>query len=130
MSGRPFVILAVDDNELNIELVSHVLEAAGHTVRVAASGPEAIAAVGHEAPDLILLDIGLPGMDGYEVLRALRNDPATAAIPVVALTAYAMSGDDQRALEAGFDGYIAKPIDVKTFAREVIGILEAKRGRS
>jgi CheY-like chemotaxis protein len=120
-------IFVVDDNQLNVELARHVLEAAGHAVRTAASGPEALAAIRRDPPDLILLDIGLPGMDGYMVLESLRNDPATVAIPVVAVTAYAMAGDEQRALAAGFDGYLHKPIDVRTFAQAVTGILEAKR---
>jgi len=129
MSGPP-VVFVVDDNPLNLELVSDVLEAAGFRVRQAISGPDALAAVRREAPDLLLLDIGLPGMDGYAVLRALRADPATAAILTVALTAYAMAGDQQRVLDAGFDGYLTKPIDTKTFAKAVSAILEARSATS
>ena len=128
MSGRPVSVFVVDDNPLNLELVTDVLEAAGHAVRRAGSAPDALAAVRREPPDLILMDIGLPGMDGYEALRALRADPATAAIPVVALTAYAMAGDRERAREAGFDGYITKPIDTRSFARAVLGVLEGRGG--
>lgn len=125
MNGPP-VIFVVDDNPLNLELVSDVLEAAGFRVRQAISGADALAAVRREAPALLLLDIGLPGMDGYAVLRALRSDPATAAILTVALTAYAMEGDQRRVLDAGFDGYLTKPIDTRTFAQSVTAILAAR----
>ena len=130
MSGRPPVVLVVDDNQHNLELVTDLLEAAGYVVRQAISGPDALAAVRREAPDLLLLDIGLPGMDGYTVLRALRNDPATAALPAVALTSYAMAGDERRALAAGFDGYLTKPINTRTFAQAVTAILEAGSART
>jgi CheY-like chemotaxis protein len=122
------VILVVDDNRLNLELATDILEAAGYGVRQAASGPEAMALVKAEPPGLILMDIGLPGMDGYAVLDALRADPGTAAIPVVALTAYAMAGDEQRALAAGFDEYITKPIDTKGLPRAVARLLAGKGG--
>lgn len=127
MIHRAPVVFVVDDNPLNLELVSDVLEAAGHVVRQASSGAEALQAVRSDAPDLILMDIGLPGMDGYEVLRALRGDPATAAIPVVALTAYAMAGDELQARESGFDGYITKPINTRSFAQTVSRLLEQPR---
>ncbi|HYN20665.1 MAG TPA: response regulator, partial [Thermoanaerobaculia bacterium] len=124
MSVRPATVLVVDDNQLNLELVTLVLEAAGHVVRLARSGPDALEAIRREAPELILLDIGLPGMDGYAVLRALKDDRATARIPVVALTAYAMAEDEQRALQSGFDGYITKPFDVRTLAQTLARILD------
>jgi len=123
---RSPVVFVVDDNPLNLELVTDVLEAAGHVVRRASSGPEALAAVRQNSPDLILMDIGLPGMDGYAVLRALRGDPGTADIPVVALTAYAMAGDERQARESGFDGYITKPIDTRSFAQTVLGVLRER----
>ena len=129
MTQRSLVVLVVDDNPINLELVKVVLEAAGHVVRQAGSGSGALAAVQQETPDLVLTDIGLPGMDGYALLKALRNGPA-GAIPVVALTAYAMEGDEQRAVEAGFDGYFTKPINTRTFAGEVLGVIEAKEARS
>jgi CheY-like chemotaxis protein len=129
MTHRSLVVLVVDDNPINLELVKVVLEAAGHVVRQAGSGSGALAAVQQETPDLVLTDIGLPGMDGYALLKALRNGPA-APIPVVALTAYAMEGDEQRAVEAGFDGYFTKPINTRTFAGEVLEVIEAKEARS
>ena len=130
MNADSLNVLAVDDNQLNLELVGHVLEAAGHLVRTASSGPEALEAVRRETPDVILLDIGLPVMDGYQVLAELRKDPSTAAIPVVALTAYAMAADEHRAREAGFDGFLPKPIEVRTLAQSITAILEARGGRA
>ena len=122
------VILVVDDNRLNLELATDVLEAAGYGVRQAGSGPEAIAIARADRPQLILMDIGLHDMDGYAALRALRDEPSTAEILVVALTAYAMAGDEQRALAAGFDGYITKPIDTKGLPKAVAGLLAGKAG--
>ena len=122
------VILVVDDNRLNLELATDVLEAAGYGVRQAGSGPEAIALARAEQPQLILMDIGLPGMDGYATLRALRGDAGTAGIPVAALTSYAMAGDEERALAAGFDGYITKPIDTKGLPKTVAVLLAGKAG--
>lgn len=122
------VILVVDDNRLNLELATDVLEAAGYGVRQAGSGPEAIAIALNEQPQLILMDIGLPDMDGYSALKALRGEPATTDILVVALTAYAMAGDEDRALAAGFDGYITKPIDTKGLPKAVATLLAGKAG--
>jgi len=122
------VILVVDDNRLNLELATDVLEAAGYGVRQAGSGPEAIAIARAEQPQLILMDIGLPDMDGYAALRALRDEPSTVDIPVVALTAYAMAGDEERALAAGFDGYITKPIDTKGLPKAVAALLAGRAG--
>lgn len=116
-------ILVVDDNQLNLELITEVLEGAGYAVHQAASGREALTAARQQRPQLILMDIGMPEMDGYAVLRALRDDAVTAAIPVLAVTAFAMDGDQQRALRAGFDGYLTKPIDVRTLPRSVAQVL-------
>jgi two-component system, cell cycle response regulator DivK len=126
MIRRSSLVLVVDDNPLNLELVTDVLEAAGHVVRQASSGAEVLATVRQDTPDLILMDIGLPGMDGYAILRALRGDPLTASIPVVALTAYAMDGDEQQVQEAGFDGYITKPINTRSFPHTVAGMLQQR----
>ena len=130
MTHRSLVVLVVDDNPINLELVKVVLEAAGHVVRQAGSGSGALAAVRQETPDLVLTDIGLPGMDGYGLLEALRTDPANSMIPVVALTAYAMDGDEQRARAAGFDGYFTKPINTRTFAGEVVEVIAAREAGS
>lgn len=122
-------VLVVDDNHLNMELVTDVLAAAGYTIRQAGSAEEALDAARAEHPDLILMDIGLPGMDGHAAVRALKGNPATRHIPVVALTASAMAGDKDRALQSGFDGYITKPIHTRGLVETVGRVLEAKETR-
>jgi CheY-like chemotaxis protein len=113
------VILVVEDNEANQLLVQAVLELEGYRVELAGSAPEALDQLRASAPDLILMDIQLPGEDGLALTRQLKANPTTADIPVVALTAHAMSGDRDLALKAGCVGYIAKPIDTRTFGAEV-----------
>ena len=115
MSARK--ILVVEDNDMNMQLVEYLLEEGGYEIVKAASGEEALAITrdAGTAPDLILMDIHLPGMDGLSVVRAMKTDDRTRHIPILALTAHAMRGDKDRFLEAGCDGYISKPIDVKTF---------------
>lgn len=117
------LILLVEDNDRNRKLVKDVLEHAGLRVMVARTGAEGLDEAKRHTPDLVLLDVGLPDTDGVSVLAELRADPLTSAIPVVAVTAYAMAGDKENLLRSGFDGYIAKPIDVKTFATEIAGYL-------
>lgn len=112
-------ILSIEDNEQNLYLVRFLLEARGHQVSEARSGPAGIAAAQTRPPELILLDIQLPEMDGYAVARALRGNPALAAVPIVAVTSYALDGDRHRALTAGCDAYIEKPIDPDSFGAEV-----------
>ena len=118
-------ILLIEDNEQNRYLVTFLLQARGWEVAHAADGPAGLMLAGEIAPALILLDIQLPGMDGYAVARALRANPKLAAIPVVAVTSYAMPGDRERCIEAGCTGYLEKPIDPQTFAAEVEAMLEA-----
>ena len=118
-------ILLIEDNEQNRYLVTFLLQARGWEVAHAADGPAGLMLAGEIAPALILLDIQLPGMDGYAVARALRANPKLAAIPVVAVTSYAMSGDRERCIEAGCTGYLEKPIDPQTFVAEVEAMLEA-----
>ena len=113
------LILVVEDNEANQMLVSAVLELEGYEVRIAGSAPEALEQMSDRVPDLILMDIQLPGQDGLSFTRQLKADAATAAIPIVALTAHAMSGDRSVALSAGCAGYISKPIDTRTFGSQV-----------
>jgi two-component system, cell cycle response regulator DivK len=120
-------ILVVEDNPLNLELVREVLESAGMGIVDARNGPDGLRIATEKHPALILLDIRLPGMDGYAVLRQLKSNPKTADIPVVALTAQAMVGDKEQTLAAGFDHYIAKPIDTRTLAGEVRQLLERHR---
>jgi CheY-like chemotaxis protein len=121
-------ILLIEDNEQNRYLATFLLERRGHEVVPAADGPLGIDLAGRIRPDLILLDIQLPGIDGYAVARALKSDPATRSVPVVAVTSYAMAGDRERSMEAGCDGYIEKPIDPETFASEIERFL-GKPGR-
>jgi two-component system cell cycle response regulator DivK len=113
------VILVVEDNERNLKLLRDVLEYAGYDVRVARTGEDAITLAVKEPPDLVLMDLQLPGIDGMEALRRLRDSPRTVDIPVVAVTAQAMKQDRERALDAGFNGYVEKPISVRAFPDQV-----------
>ena len=108
-------ILIVEDNADNLELIRFILEAFGHTPLGATSGRDGVDAARRDRPDLILMDLQMPGMDGFEALEELRSDSSFAATPLIALTALAMVGDRERALRAGFDGYITKPIAPETF---------------
>lgn len=112
-------LLLVDDNLQNLRLTCFLLRSAGWDVRTAESGEQALELLASTRFSLALVDIQLPGMDGMELARRIRSIPACAAMPVVALTAYAMRGDEERMRAAGCDGYIAKPIDTRTFADRV-----------
>lgn len=112
-------ILVIDDQPMNLDLVEYVMIKAGHTVMTADSAEQGFARIRECRPDLILMDIQMPGMDGLEMTRRLKADAATSTIMVVALTAYAMKGDEERMTDAGCDGYLAKPINVRTFAEQV-----------
>jgi CheY-like chemotaxis protein len=121
-------ILVVDDNPTNLKLVTDVLEFEGYNLLKAGDAEEAQVVIKDTLPDLILMDIALPGMDGLTLTRKLKAEPATKNISVVALTAFAMKGDDQKALDAGCDGYITKPIDTRKLPVQVAEVLErAKR---
>ncbi|HVT02155.1 MAG TPA: response regulator [Thermoanaerobaculia bacterium] len=111
----PSRVLVVEDNEMNMQLFEYLLEESGFVILKATSGEEALKMVGQELPDLILMDIHLPGMDGLTVVKELKSDARLQKIPILALTAHAMRGDKDRFLQAGCDGYISKPIDIKTF---------------
>ncbi len=126
MSNRK--ILVVEDNLMNLELVSDILEAHGYEVLQASSGNEAIRKAEMEQPDLILMDLQLPEMDGLEATRLIKKNPATSHIGVVALTAHAMRGDEDKAREAGCGGYIAKPINTRTFANVIESFLAGPAG--
>jgi two-component system cell cycle response regulator DivK len=119
----PDVVLLVEDNERNLKLARAVLEHAGIEVRVATTGEDAVDQATSSPPDLVLMDLQLPGIDGHEALARLRRDSRTAAVPVVALTAFAMPADRRRALDEGFDGYLEKPISVARFPSQVRGHL-------
>lgn len=117
MSGE--LVLLVEDHELNLELARDVLQLRGFRTLEARTGAEGFHLARTHRPDLVVLDIQLPDMDGLAALRWLRAEPATARLPVVALTAFAMREDRERLLAAGFDGYLAKPLDVRTFPEQV-----------
>jgi CheY-like chemotaxis protein len=122
-------ILAVDDVSHNLDLMTYLLQACGHEVVGASTGAQALRLAGERRPDLIVLDVQLADMDGYEVLERLRADPDLAGVPVIAVTAYAMVGDRDHALATGFDGYLAKPIDPTSLADAVAAFLpEDRRG--
>ena len=108
-------VLVVEDNPVNLELVAALLESEGCGVIVAETANAGLGLAAAERPDLILMDIQLPGMNGHDATRRLKADPATAGIPVVALTAHAMRGEEARAREAGFDAFLTKPIDMQAF---------------
>ena len=112
-------ILLVEDNEVNRRLAGFLLRSHGYDVREATTAAAAFEMVEKEHPDLIVMDIQLPGMDGLEITRRLKEQPATAHIPVVAVTSFAMKGDREKALAAGCVGYVTKPIDKNTFIQEV-----------
>jgi two-component system cell cycle response regulator DivK len=118
-------ILIVEDNPANMTLAIFLLESAGYCVVNATNAEAGLALARDEQPDLILMDIQLPGMDGLEATRLLKLDDATRAIPVIALTALAMKGDEQRIRAAGCDGYIAKPLDTRALAVHIARILAA-----
>jgi len=120
-------ILLVEDNLMNMELATDLLEAAGFEVLKAERADAGIDIAVAEQPDIILMDIALPGMDGLEATRRLKQDARTARIPIVALTASAMLGDDNKARQAGCCEYIAKPIDTRRFATTVAAIMEKEK---
>jgi CheY-like chemotaxis protein len=112
-------ILIVDDNATNLKLVAYLMKANGYTVDTALDAESAIEAIRHHRPDVILMDIQLPGIDGLELTRRLKADPATRDIVIIAVTAYAMKGDQTKALAAGCDDYITKPIDTRALPETI-----------
>jgi CheY-like chemotaxis protein len=118
-------ILVVEDNPLNLELVTDLLEARQYIVHPAETAEEAIRLARLLLPDLILMDLSLPGQDGLSATKILKADPATSHLPIVALTAHAMTVDELTALRAGCNGYLAKPIDTRTFAAKVGAFIAA-----
>lgn len=124
------LILIVEDNPTNLLLTRAVLERAGYSTLPAATAAEALEQLRTTKPDLILMDIQLPGQDGLSLTRQLKSDPATAHIPVVALTAHAMDEDAERARAAGCDGFLSKPINTRTMAVELANLLGAPATRS
>ena len=123
-------VLLVEDNEDNFELVRFLLERAGFEVLGGHDGQEALEMARKELPDLILMDLSLPGIDGWTAARELKDDPMTSHIPLLALSAHTLPGDRKRAVESGFDGYISKPIDVVNFGDNITKILNNKPGNA
>jgi Response regulators consisting of a CheY-like receiver domain and a winged-helix DNA-binding domain len=112
-------VLVIEDNEMNRYLISFILKGEGFDVIEAVTGEEGVEKAVSESPDMILMDIQLPGIDGYEATRRIRASPAKDTIPIVALTSYAMAGDRERALDAGCTGYVEKPINPDTIIDEL-----------
>lgn len=120
----PKSILVVDDNPENLKLILVLLSTSGHELTTASDAHQALQHLEQRHPDLILLDLQLPGMDGLELTRRLKAQPSTSAIPIVAVTAYAMKGDEQKARDAGCDGYLVKPVDKRLLRSLVKSYLE------
>jgi two-component system, cell cycle response regulator DivK len=116
-------VLVVEDNPRNLKLVRDLLEHLGYRTLEATTAEDGLALARAHRPDLVLMDVQLPGMDGVQALTRLRADPATSGIPVVAVTAFAMKDDRARFVAAGFDGYLEKPIDVRAFPGQVAEML-------
>jgi len=116
-------ILLVEDNEMNRDMLSRRLERKGYRVLLAVDGPGGVEMAGAHAPDLVLMDMSLPVLDGWEATRRLKAAPATRHIPVIALTAHAMAGDRERALEAGCDDYDTKPIELPRLLQKIEALL-------
>ena len=121
------LVLIVEDNPRNLKLVRDILDHAGYPTLEAGTAEDGLTLARSERPGAILMDVQLPGIDGVEALGRLRSDPATAGIPVVALTALAMREDRERFIAAGFDGYIAKPLDVRELPRQIAAVLAGAR---
>ncbi len=119
-------ILVVDDNPINLKLISRLLKFNGHEILKAVDAEEAQVVLAGQLPELILMDIALPGMDGLTLTRKLKADERTRHIPIIALTAFAMKDDDRKAADAGCDGYISKPIDTRTLPKQIAQLLAAQ----
>jgi CheY-like chemotaxis protein len=112
-------ILIIEDNQANLDLAEYLLKASGYATSAARDGEEGVRTARQEHPDLIICDLQMPVMDGYEVIQHLKQDPLLRGIPVIAVTALSMPGDRDRVVAAGFDGYVSKPIDPENFARTI-----------
>jgi CheY-like chemotaxis protein len=121
-------ILVVEDNVFNRDLIQRFLEPEGFEVVVAHDGADGLARAVADKPDLVLMDMSLPVVDGWEATRRMKADPATARIPVIALTAHAMLGDREKALDAGCDDYDTKPIDIERLLSKIRALLSARQG--
>jgi CheY-like chemotaxis protein len=123
-------VLVAEDNPVNRELLRELLEAHGYNVSEAPDGQEALRMIEQTHPDILLLDIGMPVLDGFAVMRKIRENPSLATLTVLAVTAYAMLGDRENILNAGFDGYLSKPIDARDLANELERLLRKQEDRN
>jgi CheY-like chemotaxis protein len=123
-------VLVAEDNPVNRELLRELLENRGHAVVEACDGQEALRMVEETQPDILLLDIGMPVLDGYAVARRIRENPALAPLPILAITAYAMQGDREKILHSGFDGYLSKPVSARALADELERLLRKREDRN
>lgn len=119
-------ILIAEDHAINRELLRELLEARGYSVIEACDGQEALQMIEQAQPDILLLDIGMPILDGFAVMRKIREKPQLASLPVLAVTAYAMQGDQEKILHSGFDGYLSKPINSRSLAEELDRLLSKR----
>jgi two-component system, cell cycle response regulator DivK len=119
-------ILIIEDNQANLELAQYLLEHGGHQVLLATDGQMGVATARRERPELIVCDLQMPVLDGYGVLEQLKRDAAMKGIPIVAVTAFSMSGDEEKVRTAGFDGYFSKPIDPETFVKQIEAFLPGR----
>jgi CheY-like chemotaxis protein len=117
-------ILVVDDNPTNLKLVTYLVKSLGYEVTTAGDAEQAMASIAAQRPAVILMDLQLPGIDGLEITRRLKRDPATRDIKIIAVTAYAMKGDEEKAIEAGCDAYVTKPIDTRALPGVIAKQLE------
>ncbi len=123
-------ILLIEDNEWSRDMLARRLARRGYQVILAADGQRGIVMAQSQSPDLIVMDMSLPEIDGWEATRRLKSDPATRAIPIVALTAHAMASDRQKAMDAGCDDYHTKPVDFESLVRSIEGFLEARHDQA
>jgi two-component system cell cycle response regulator DivK len=119
-------VLLVEDNLDNLELVQFLLERSGYEVIAARTGREGLDIARRDLPDLVLMDLSLPEVDGWTAARELKSDPKTAAIPLIALTAHTLPGDRKRAIDSGFDGYLSKPINIQTFPQIIAAAIHKR----
>lgn len=123
----PIHVLIVEDNVDNRDMMQFLLERAGYTVSTAETGKEALAIAHREKPDVILMDLSMPEMDGWTAARELRKDPLLVDVPLIAVTAHTLPGDRRRVLDSGFDSYMSKPINVRMFDAMVAQVIEEKK---
>ena len=122
-------VLVAEDNPVNCELLRELLETRGYSVIEAPDGQEALRMIEQTHPDIVLLDIGMPVLDGFAVIRKIRENPSLATLPALAITAYAMRGDRERVMNAGFDGYLSKPINSSDVSNEIERLLQRPEDR-